>query len=249
MSSTRISSLDKPCPKSSHSKKTYSKKFISNILFMPTNVTNTLSTLEFQKIMNERRKSLELLNSDRKFALFLDRDGVINRRIVGGYVTRPAEFEFLPGALEAMSIFSKLFYPIIVVTNQQGIGKGKMTEEQLNEIHSFMKEEIRKAGGEIHAIYHCPDLKVSHSTCRKPRPGMALRARHDFPALNFKHSMMVGDMISDMVFGHNLGMITVLIADEQLARKHPMLIDYRFNSLYDFAMIISKFDVQEPPKK
>ncbi len=189
--------------------------------------------------MNERRRSLELLNSDKRFALFLDRDGVINRRIEGGYVTQATEFEFLPGVLEAFSIFSKLFYPIIVVTNQQGIGKGKMTEEQLSEIHSYMKEEILKAGGEIHAIYYCPHLRSSGSTCRKPRPGMALHARRDFPELNFKHSVMVGDMISDMVFGHNLSMITVLIGDEKLARKYPKLIDYRFNSLIEFSNFLS----------
>jgi len=189
--------------------------------------------------MSERRKSLELLNSNKRFALFLDRDGVINRRVVGGYVVRRSEFEFLPGVLEAFSIFSKLFYPIIIVTNQQGISKGKMTEEQLTEIHSYMKEEILKAGGEIHAIYHCPHLRSSGSTCRKPRPGMALRARRDFPELNFKHSVMVGDMISDMVFGHNLKMITVLIGNEEFARKYPKLIDYRFNSLIEFSNFLS----------
>ena len=76
-------------------------------------------------------------------ALFLDRDGVINRRIVDGYVTRPADFVLIDGVLEAMALFAKRFDRIFVVTNQQGIGKGLMTEADLEAVHSGLLRQVQ----------------------------------------------------------------------------------------------------------
>ena len=90
---------------------------------------------------------------DRTWTLFLDRDGVINKRIFGGYITTPSDFEFLPNAETAIAGFSKYFNRIIVVTNQQGIGKGLMTERNLFEIHSYMCDQIHLVGGKIDKCY------------------------------------------------------------------------------------------------
>lgn len=145
------------------------------------------------------------------WTLFLDRDGVINVRKMDGYIENIQEFEFLPGALEAIAEFSKIFRYIIVVTNQQGISKGIMTEGNLSDIHRYMVREIELAGGKIDACYHAPGLKATDTTRRKPFSGMALEAKENFPSINFSKSIMVGDTDSDIRFGKNLGMKTVRI--------------------------------------
>ena len=91
--------------------------------------------------------------------VFLDRDGVINKRKPGGYIKTSAEFEFIPGAKEAIAKMSKKFRRIIVVTNQQGVGKGLMTAEDVQEVNDFMINEIKQSGGRIDAVYNCFDLK------------------------------------------------------------------------------------------
>ena len=100
--------------------------------------------------------TLKNLNIDDTWCLFLDRDGVINKRVEGDYIKKWEEFEFLPGVLEALHIFSGVFDKIFVVTNQQGIGKGLMTEIDLEHIHDEMIQEIKINGGRINKIYHSP---------------------------------------------------------------------------------------------
>ena len=148
---------------------------------------------------------------DSSWTLFLDRDGVINRRIPGQYVEDWSSFEFLPGTREAIARFSKIFGHIVVVTNQQGIGKGLMTTTQLEQIHQQMLSAIQDAGGRIDAVYFCPDLSIHNPPCRKPNTGMGHQAKADFPTINFSKSVMVGDSASDIAFGRRLGMQLVLI--------------------------------------
>ena len=116
--------------------------------------------------------NLKDLHIDGSWTLFLDRDGVINRRIIDGYVRSVRDFEILPGVLEAISRLSVIFGRIIIVTNQQGIGKGLMTEEELSSIHRFLTDKITGAGGRIDAIYHAPNLAQENSVMRKPATGM-----------------------------------------------------------------------------
>jgi histidinol-phosphate phosphatase family protein len=151
---------------------------------------------------------------DSTWSLFLDRDGVINERIVGSYVREVDEFHFLPGVLEAIELFSKYFAHLFVVTNQQGIGKGYMTERNLEEVHRYMRMEIERNGGKITAIYHAPQLASENHPDRKPGPGMGLRARNEYPDVDFSKSILVGDSDSDIIFGKNLGMVTVKIGDQ-----------------------------------
>lgn len=169
--------------------------------------------------------------------LFLDRDGVINERLPDQYVQRVAQFQFTTGALEAISKLTKHFDRIVVVTNQQGIGKGIMTEKDLEEIHTFMKKEIEKAGGHLDAIYYCPALRETNHPDRKPNPGMAMKAKQDFPEIDFSRSIIVGDANSDMLFGKRLGMKTVLIeTNPSEVKKSSMInVDARFLSLAEFS--------------
>lgn len=164
--------------------------------------------------MQELKKNLSHYPIDQSWTLFLDRDGVINKRLVDDYVKTWDEFEFLPGVKEVLSKFSNVFGRIIIVSNQQGIGKGLMNEDDLNEIHSRMLSEIEESGGRIDAFYHCPELKENNSECRKPKAGMALQAQKEFPEIDFSKSIMVGDSSSDMEFGKNLGMLTVFVGEK-----------------------------------
>jgi len=179
---------------------------------------------------------LKTLNISKQWTLFLDRDGVINQRLIDDYIHSPDEFRFLEGVREAIRIFSGVFGRIVIVTNQQGIGKGLMSVEELNAIHQKMLTEIRAAGGRIDKIYFCTELRQNHPFRRKPQVGMALDSRRDFPEIKFKKSLMAGDSKTDMQFGKRLKMKTVLIGEENsIARQNPTLVDYFFPSLFEFA--------------
>jgi D-glycero-D-manno-heptose 1,7-bisphosphate phosphatase len=173
------------------------------------------------------------MNFDRTWTLFLDRDGVINRKLDNDYVKSWSEFEFLPGALPALKELGNIFGLIFIVTNQQGIGKGLYTEADLTAIHRKMMEEIRRARGRIDKIYFCPELAANNPPCRKPNTGMPLQAQKEFPLVNFSKSVIVGDSMSDMEMGRRLGMRTILIADG--AMQSP-LVDMYFTGLHSFAM-------------
>ncbi len=150
-------------------------------------------------------------SSYKAWSLFLDRDGVINERIIDGYVCNWDDFRFLPGVPEALAVLSEWFGRIVIVTNQQGVGKGLMTEDELELIHKKMQEEVKRAGGRIDAIYYCPHLESVQSSCRKPAIDMGMAARRRFPEISFRKSLMVGDAPSDMVFAKRLGMKRVFV--------------------------------------
>ena len=176
------------------------------------------------------------LDIDSSWSLFLDRDGVINKRIVGDYIKQWEEFEFLPGVLNAIQHFTELFGKLFIVTNQQGIGKGLMLETDLESIHEKMMQEIRQHGGHINKIYHSPYKAEENSVFRKPNIGLARKAKIDFPIIEFDKSIMAGDSISDMQFGKSAGMITVFInTDKELINENIELIDYSFPDLKSFA--------------
>jgi len=180
---------------------------------------------------------MNLFGTDGSWTLFLDRDGVINVRKMGGYILNPSEFLFLPNVPEAIAHFSKIFKYVFVVTNQQGIGKKLMSESNLLEIHAYMGEAVEKAGGKITASYYAPELKQDESPLRKPGPGMALQAKADYPDVDFSRAVMVGDTDSDILFGKNLGMKTVRIRTEE-----PIGIeaDYTVSNLYELIELWKK---------
>ena len=171
---------------------------------------------------------------DKSWTLFLDRDGVVNTRLVDDYVKNINEFEFMPGVLGAFKVFAEKFGKIIIVTNQQGVGKGIMTMDDVVKVHDFMLKEIENQKGRVDAIYVCPQLKSDPDNFRKPSPKMAYMAQHDFPEIDLEKSIMVGDMNSDLEFGKNCGMYTVFVGDEPI-KIRP---DAKYKSLFDFAKIL-----------
>ena len=169
-----------------------------------------------------------------EWTLFLDRDGVINKKLDGTYVMNPDQFEILPGVSEAIGVLSTMFGRIIVVTNQQGIGKGLMTHENIAEIHDKMIDAITWSGGRIDEIYYCPDLAWEESPNRKPNPGMGFMAKGDFPDINFRKSIMIGDSTSDIEFGKALKMLTV-----RISHIKDINADFTHSSLADFLLYLN----------
>ncbi len=147
---------------------------------------------------------VDFKESDGYDTLFLDRDGVINRLLIGDYVKSWEEFEFLPGVLEALARWRPIFRHIIVVTNQRGVGRGVMSESDLEEIHDRMEEQIELSGGWIDAIYYSTALSDSDPR-RKPNAGMVEEALRDFPDIDLSRSVMLGDSESDRQFALNAG--------------------------------------------
>ncbi|MEP7254138.1 MAG: HAD family hydrolase [Ferruginibacter sp.] len=177
---------------------------------------------------------IELNKIDNTWTLFLDRDGVINHEKHKDYIHTWKEFQFYDGVKEAIAIFTKKFRYIIVVTNQRGIGKGVTKMEDVKSIHTNMSAEIKNAGGRIDAVYFCPDVDETNPD-RKPNPGMGLQAVKDFPDIDLSKSIMIGNTISDMQFGRNLGVKTIFLPttrpevdlnDERINKVYPSLIAF-----------------------
>ncbi len=170
--------------------------------------------------------------------LFLDRDGVINVRLIDDYVKKTEDFNFIKGVPQAIAKLNKIFNYVFVVTNQQGIGKGLMTEKDLADVHNHMLRELKKHDAVITDVLFCPHRKEDNSFYRKPNIGMALAAKKKYPDIVFRNSVMVGDFITDMQFGKRLKMQTIFIAPNlSEAGKHYRIIDYCYDSLSDFAKI------------
>ena len=149
-----------------------------------------------------------------KRAVFLDRDGVINRGAAeGGYILRWDDFRFLPGVAEAIALLRGAGWKVIVVSNQRCVGKGLLTIAELEAIHRKMNEELAKAGTKLDGIYYCPHEKEPPCDCRKPSPGMFLRAAREHQ-IELGVSWMVGDSESDVEAGKRAGCRTIRIVAE-----------------------------------
>uniref|UniRef100_A0A7V4KCB5 D,D-heptose 1,7-bisphosphate phosphatase n=1 Tax=Fervidobacterium pennivorans TaxID=93466 RepID=A0A7V4KCB5_FERPE len=188
--------------------------------------------------MRERKENYHLLSRiDKSWTLFLDRDGVINERIVGDYVRNISQFKFIPGTIEALKILRKIFGRIIIVTNQRGIARGLMTEEDLISIHDYMLNELRQNDVTIDGVYYCPHDITDNCSCRKPKPGMAFKARIDFPDIDFAKSIVVGDSESDVQFAINIAAIPVLISSGGKQSLGGLMV---FDNLAEYAGFIRK---------
>jgi histidinol-phosphate phosphatase family protein len=151
--------------------------------------------------------------------LFLDRDGVINVKLEGRYVRNTDEFEFMIGSETAISKLSKIFNRILIVTNQQGIAKGIMSDKDLGVLHEYMLFELKKNGGVIQKIYYCPHLATESCNCRKPNPGLIQQAMIDFPEIKLEQSYLIGDSDTDIIAGNKMGLITVKVDNEYTLSK------------------------------
>ena len=184
------------------------------------------------------KPSLDLKAIDKSWTLFLDRDGVINEDKVGSYIFNADEFVFMKGAPELFKKLTEKFSRIIVVTNQRGVGRKLMSEGDLTAIHQKMTAGINAIGGKVDGIYFATAIN-NDDPMRKPNPGMAFRAKTDFPSIDLSRSIMVGNKPSDMLFGKNAGMYTVFIAttNPEVLFLHPD-IDLRYESLPDFVKVL-----------
>jgi histidinol-phosphate phosphatase family protein len=182
-----------------------------------------------------KRPELDLKQIGKTWTLFLDRDGVINEERVGEYVLHWGEFIFSKGVLDVFKKLSDCFGRVIIISNQRGVGKGLMTEADLQSIHLEMQREVEIVKGKIDKIYYCIE-KDDKCFNRKPNPGMALQAFHDFSDIDPSKSIMVGNKPGDMKFGRAAGMFTIFVrtTNPEQPFPHPD-IDMAFPSLFDFA--------------
>ncbi len=159
----------------------------------------------------ERTVHLSRRPAKQQPAIFLDRDGTINRDI--GYLSEPDQFEFLPNALPGLKRFQDLGYRLVIVTNQAGIGLGYFTKEDFYRVNKKMLAAVSQAGILIDKIYFCPHSKAENCPCRKPEIGLIQRAQEELN-LDLSHSYFIGDSEIDIQAGARAGIKTILIQNE-----------------------------------
>ncbi len=170
--------------------------------------------------------------------VFLDRDGVINVER-GDYTVSFEEWIWAPGSREGIRKLTEAGFGVIIITNQACIAKGRQTEEGLALLHSFMLDGIREAGGDILRIYHCPHQTPDNCSCRKPEPGMLLKAAEDYD-ISFEHTFFIGDTARDMETARRAGARTILIVNDVNAYQPVENVDadFRASDLLDAASIV-----------
>ena len=136
--------------------------------------------------------------------ILLDRDGTINVQLVGDYVKCPAEFEFIPGAVDAIAALHRAGKQVFIITNQRGIGRGLMTEDDLADIHRRMLDQLQQAGGDIDGIYYSTAVDPDDPN-RKPQTGMWNRLLREHPEVRPEQTLMIGDGDVDEAFARNCG--------------------------------------------
>jgi D-glycero-D-manno-heptose 1,7-bisphosphate phosphatase len=141
--------------------------------------------------------------------VFLDRDGVINENLPG-HVRHWDEFCFVAGACDAIARLTSAGHRIIVCTNQAGIATGELSTQNLEEIHQRMLAEINKAHGHVECVYYCPHGKQEGCFCRKPRPGLLLRARSEL-GCDLTNAVFVGDSMTDVQAAFAAGVFPILV--------------------------------------
>jgi histidinol-phosphate phosphatase family protein len=153
-------------------------------------------------------------------AVFLDRDGVINRKAPEGhYVTCWEDFHILPDVVESITLLNRAGFCVIVVTNQRCIAKGLMTVADLEKMHRRMSDSLARAGAIIDAVYYCPHDMEPSCSCRKPAPGMLLDAARS-RGIELPASWMIGDSDIDVEAGRNAGCKTArLLAPNEAAHE------------------------------
>jgi D-glycero-D-manno-heptose 1,7-bisphosphate phosphatase len=152
--------------------------------------------------LKENRRGL-VVKKNRRRLVILDRDGVVNVDSAE-YVKSPAEWQPLPGSLEAIADLSRAGFDVVVVTNQSGIGRGLFTAAQLEAVHARMRDAVAEAGGRLSGIYYCPHHPDEGCTCRKPLPGLLEQVAVDF-AQSLEGVPFIGDKLSDVLAAEAAG--------------------------------------------
>ena len=152
--------------------------------------------------------------------VFFDRDGVVNRvPDPERYVTGWDKFHLLPAFVESLCIARQRGWPAVIVTNQQGVGKGEYSAETVEEMHRNLRRVLMEQGLELLDIFYCPHLVSDNCDCRKPEPGMFLLAaeKHD---IDLSASWMVGDQEHDVAAGHAAGCRCIRVGGKKTAAEH-----------------------------
>jgi D-glycero-D-manno-heptose 1,7-bisphosphate phosphatase len=172
-------------------------------------------------------------------AAFLDRDGVLNRNAAPGeYILRWEELAVLPGVTEAIALLNRAGFVTVIVTNQRCVAKGLISAGDLESLHARLLAELSKSGAVLDAIYYCPH-EANACECRKPKPGMLLRAASDLD-VDLSASWMIGDSEIDLEAGQRAGCKTVHISGggKTSARKP----DFEAKSLLDAVGKVLEFE-------
>ena len=171
-------------------------------------------------------------------AIFLDRDGVINKDPGGwtkySYVTDWKDFHFLPGAIEALALLARHRIDVIIISNQAGVGKGNFTGEELAGLTRRMCEEIGKKGGRIKDVFYCVHRKEENCACRKPKPGLLEKAAYRY-SIDLRNTYFIGDSVVDVQAGKESGCSTVFVQSGKMTtddlKKERVKPDYVFKDL------------------
>jgi D-glycero-D-manno-heptose 1,7-bisphosphate phosphatase len=141
-------------------------------------------------------------------AVFLDRDGTIADEV--GYLNHLSRFRMFPFAAGAVRRLNQAGLPVVVITNQSGVGRGYFPESLVNEVHEQMAQQLAAAGARVDGVYYCPHTSADNCTCRKPKTGMLDRAAREH-ALDLKRSFVVGDRHGDVELARNVGARSILV--------------------------------------
>ncbi len=171
-------------------------------------------------------------------AIFFDRDGVVNVRLIDKYVLNISQFEFISGFFSLFEQIKKLGFLAILITNQQGIGKGLMTEQALDSIHNYMQSElILNTGFCFDDIFFCSELKETNSFRRKPNPGMIIEAIEKYN-INVTKSYFIGDSYSDIIAGNSTGLTTIYLNDNICN-----FANYNFNNINEISNFFNNTEI------
>ncbi|MBX3043597.1 MAG: HAD family hydrolase [Candidatus Kapabacteria bacterium] len=169
-------------------------------------------------------------------AVFFDRDGIINKRILGDYVKIISDFELNPEIPEILKFVKDRGFLAIIISNQQGVGKGIMSKKNLDDVHNYMQNLLlQKSGVAFDDIYVCTELASSDSFNRKPNPGMILSAAEKYN-IDLHSSIMIGDTDSDILAARNAGVCSILVAESQ-ENSNP---DYYISELNNLLILLKK---------
>jgi D-glycero-D-manno-heptose 1,7-bisphosphate phosphatase len=178
-------------------------------------------------------------------AVFLDRDGTINREV--NYLYRIEDFEFLPGAIEAIKTFHELGYRVIIVSNQAGVARGYYTENDIHILHNYINGLLEEKGTYIDAFYYCPhhpdgivEKYNLRCNCRKPNIGMVKQALNDYN-IDLEQSIFIGDKEIDIETGKNAGIgRCILVRSGHLINESDTEADIVYDNILDVVRALKK---------
>ncbi len=189
--------------------------------------------------------------------IFLDRDGTINHEV--DFLHSSTDLNLLPNSGKAIHEANQYGWNVFVITNQSGIARGILTEDELRIIHNTLRQELQKHDAKLDAIYYCPhhpDIGEppfrKECDCRKPKFGMLEKAAAEYN-INLKDSFVIGDKLIDVQTGNNCGATSILVltgygkTELELCRKQNILPHYIANDLYDAIQIIKRKIQNEIP--